>query len=103
MNDQVLITLFMPWYVGSTCNLLTACLQGLYSLTEKSSSLQPVGGSIEAMDQLYVTIVCLLMIVQDTWGASSLRMIVRNPVWYRERQLHEVMVVINKLICNKYC
>lgn len=92
----------MPLCVGSTCNLLTTCLQGLYSLTDKSS-LQPIGGSIEAMDQLYVTIVCVLMIVQDTWGASSLRMIVRNPAWYRERQLHEVMVVNYKLTCNKYC
>jgi hypothetical protein len=92
----------MPMCVGSICNLLTACLQGLYSLTDKSS-LQPIGSSIEAMDQLYVIIVCVLMIVQDTWGASSLRTIVRNPAWYRERQLHEVMFVYHKLISNKYC
>jgi len=80
-------------YVGSTCSLLTACLQGLYSLTDKSSP-QPFGGSIETMDQLYVIIVCLLMIVQDTCGASSLQTIVHNPVWYCERQLYEVMIAM---------
>ena len=82
--------------------VLSSCLRGLYSLTSKPekkvtgsggkgspSSLPP---SSKNLNQLYILVVCVLMLVQDS---SVLQEIVKHehevPMdWYKERQLKHV-------------
>lgn len=74
--------------------VLTACLRGLYSLTAKAGKGLSGKGppSSKSLNQLYVLVVCVLMLVQDS---AVLQEIVQHEQeasmdWYKERHLKHV-------------
>lgn len=96
---------FCAVLVGSLPLVLAACLKGLYVLTAKSkdvtspkaaapSDSASSGAAAKELNQLYVLVVCVLILVQDGGVLRSLRKNRNIDLrWYAERPSDTVSVV----------
>ena len=87
--------------VGNLAPLLAACLRGLYVLTWKNTretGPKAVSANSKALSQLYVLIVCLVMLLQDGSVLAELR---RGQevglLWYKERRA-DTVIWLNHII-----
>lgn len=90
---------------GQLSSVLSACLRGLYELTAKprkpkgasaakDESLLSAGAEAKSLNQLYVLVVCVLMLVQDSAVAAALcRGLQTSVPWYRERPMESVSLL----------
>lgn len=75
---------------------MAACLHGLYMLSSKSvrkEGSKAVSAGGKSLNQLYVLIVCLLMLLQDCTVLSELRRGQEVGMkWYKERRADTVIL-----------
>ncbi len=84
--------------------VLTSCLHGLYSLTHKPAKktdtgftglADGAGAAFKSLNQLYILVVCVLMLVQDSAVLHEISKDGRDVAlpWYQERQLTQVILL----------
>lgn len=91
-----------------------SCMRGLYALTAKTSKRLstasgktmmanlPLPECAKSINQLYVLVVCILMIVQDSAVTQELhKQHIVAMSWYKERPLHSVSCIELLLASSK--
>ncbi len=102
--------------IGLLSSALSSCLRGLYELTakprkpkeaatttaEESRLIPAAGAEAKSLNQLYVLVVCALMLVQDSAVAAALcRGLQTSMPWYRERRMESVSKAI-PILCSRF-